>query len=249
QRTPPPHPRAAHTARPVPATHPAPPHDPRHRAAANPSLNGGSAPQIFTPSPRPPGHQRLNPRIPPQGSKRTLGTTGRTTSTSAHPAPGRHSATDQSKRLDPCPGGQGVAGSNRAIPTGPSRQRLVDAPGSSAASLHPPPPQGAKQLGHSSRATAASLPAAFAFAPACSAANGSAGAPLGASASSSRLTACSCWRWSSLTTGYRGSISIRVCTITAAAQIRANHLWSAGITYHGAQRVLVADSICENALW
>src|SRR5262249_33491961 len=106
-----------------------------------------------------------------------------------------------------------------------------------------------KQLGHSSRATAASLPAAFAFAPACSAANGSAGGPLGASASRSRLAACRCLRWSSPPPGDRGAVSVTVCTITAAAQIRANHLWSAGITYHGAQRVLVADSICENALW
>src|SRR5215470_16374114 len=122
-------------------------------------------------------------------------------------------------------------------------------PAGNSASLHPTPPQGDKQLGHSSGATAAYLPAAFAFAPASLAANGSAGTPLGASASSSRLTARSCWRRSSLTTGYLGSISIRVCTITAAAQIRANHLWSAGITYHGAQRVLVADSISENAFW
>lgn len=32
--------------------------------------------------------------------------------------PGRHSPTDQSKRLDPCPGGQRVAGLNPAVPTG-----------------------------------------------------------------------------------------------------------------------------------
>ena len=101
----------------------------------------------------------------------------------------------------------------------------------------------------SAAALASAAAAAFAFPPASLAANGSAGAPLGASASSSRLTACSCWRRSSLTTGYRGSISTRVCTITPAAQTRANHLWSAGITYHGAQRVLVADSISENAFW
>ena len=43
---------------------------------------------------------------------------GRTTCTSAHPVPGRHSPTDQSKRLTPLPGGQGVAGSNPAVPTG-----------------------------------------------------------------------------------------------------------------------------------
>jgi hypothetical protein len=40
-----------------------------------------------------------------------------------------------------------------------------------------------------------------------------------------------------------------VCASTAAAQMRANHLWSAGTTYHGACSVLVADSICENARW
>ncbi len=37
--------------------------------------------------------------------------------------------------------------------------------------------------------------------------------------------------------------------ITAPAQIRANHLRSAGMTYHGAQGVLVAESICEKACW
>ena len=42
-----------------------------------------------------------------------------------------------------------------------------------------------------------------------------------------------------LTIGYCGSISISVCAITAAAAIRANHLRSAGITYHGAHSVLV----------
>jgi hypothetical protein len=29
--------------------------------------------------------------------------------------------------------------------------------------------------------------------------------------------------------GYRGSISMSVCTITAAAQIRVTHLWSVGL--------------------
>src|SRR5215470_760668 len=38
--------------------------------------------------------------------------------TSVHPAPGHHSPTDQSKRLNPLPGGQRVAGSNPAVPTG-----------------------------------------------------------------------------------------------------------------------------------
>ena len=51
------------------------------------------------------------------------------------------------------------------------------------------------------------------------------------------------------TSGYCGSISISVCASTAATQIRANHLRSAGMTYHGAHCVLVADSICENAVW
>jgi hypothetical protein len=35
----------------------------------------------------------------------------------------------------------------------------------------------------------------------------------------------------------------------AAVQTRANHLRSAGMTYHGARRVLVADSISEKAFW
>ena len=35
----------------------------------------------------------------------------------------------------------------------------------------------------------------------------------------------------------------------AAVAIRAYHLWSAGITYHGAHSVLVAESIGEKAAW
>ena len=31
--------------------------------------------------------------------------------------------------------------------------------------------------------------------------------------------------------------------------MRANHLWSAGITYQGAHSVLVSESISENAFW
>jgi hypothetical protein len=50
-------------------------------------------------------------------------------------------------------------------------------------------------------------------------------------------------------TGNFGSIVISVSTRTAAAAMRANHLWSAGITYHGAHSVLVAESISENAFW
>ena len=37
--------------------------------------------------------------------------------------------------------------------------------------------------------------------------------------------------------------------LVAETQIRANHFRSAGITYQGAQSVLVADSISENAFW
>src|SRR5207302_8215425 len=51
------------------------------------------------------------------------------------------------------------------------------------------------------------------------------------------------------TVGYLGSISSRALAITAAATIRVNHLWSAGITYQGAHLVLVLLSICENADW
>jgi hypothetical protein len=42
---------------------------------------------------------------------------------------------------------------------------------------------------------------------------------------------------------------MRVCARTAETQIRANHFRSAGITYHGAHFVLVADSISEKAAW
>ena len=35
----------------------------------------------------------------------------------------------------------------------------------------------------------------------------------------------------------------------AEAQARANHLWSAGMTYQGAHSVLVLESISENAFW
>ena len=44
-------------------------------------------------------------------------------------------------------------------------------------------------------------------------------------------------------------MSMRAAAITAAVQTCANHLRSAGITYHGAHGVLVAVSICENAFW
>ena len=84
---------------------------------------------------------------------------------------------------------------------------------------------------------------------AASAANGSGAAPLGASASSSTLVSSSALRASAVTFGNRGSISISALAMTAAAQRRANHLWSAGITYQGAHSVLVAESISENAFW
>ena len=35
----------------------------------------------------------------------------------------------------------------------------------------------------------------------------------------------------------------------AEAAMRANHLWSAGITCHGAHSVLVCESISEYAIW
>ena len=56
-------------------------------------------------------------------------------------------------------------------------------------------------------------------------------------------------RCSSVTSGYRGSSSSSACTRMAPTQMRANHLWSAGITYHGAHSVLVWDSMSENARW
>ena len=54
---------------------------------------------------------------------------------------------------------------------------------------------------------------------------------------------------SGASTGYCGSIVIRVSMITAAAAMRANHLWSAGMTYQGAHSVLVLESISEKAFW
>src|SRR6516164_1531022 len=78
--------------------------------------------------------------------------------------------------------------------------------------------------------------------------NGSGAAPFGASASSIALVSASSFRLAAFTFGYRGSISIRVRASTAVTQARANHLWSAGITYHGAQSVDVFDSISENAV-
>ena len=51
------------------------------------------------------------------------------------------------------------------------------------------------------------------------------------------------------TLGNFGSILISALAMTADAQMRANHLWSAGITYQGAHSVLVAESISENAFW
>ena len=36
---------------------------------------------------------------------------------------------------------------------------------------------------------------------------------------------------------------------TAPTQMRANHLWSAGITCHGAHSVLVCESTSEKAFW
>ena len=44
-------------------------------------------------------------------------------------------------------------------------------------------------------------------------------------------------------------MSISAWASTAPAQMRANHLRSAGMTYHGACSVLVADSIREKASW
>ena len=41
----------------------------------------------------------------------------------------------------------------------------------------------------------------------------------------------------------------QVCAMIAPTEIRANHLRSAGITYHGAHSVLVCESISENAFW
>ena len=37
--------------------------------------------------------------------------------------------------------------------------------------------------------------------------------------------------------------------MTRAAAIRANHLWSAGITCHGAALVLLSVSTASNARW
>src|SRR6185437_10497408 len=82
-----------------------------------------------------------------------------------------------------------------------------------------------------------------------SASNGSAAAPFGASASSRSRACASDRRTALLTFGYCGSSSISVVTITAEAQIRANHLRSAGITCQGAQDVLVWLSISEKACW
>src|SRR4029450_5032598 len=61
----------------------------------------------------------------------------------------------------------------------------------------------------------------------------------GASDSSCPFAALRSRSASSLRVGYCGSMSISVCAITAAAAMRANHLRSAGITYQGANAVLV----------
>jgi hypothetical protein len=63
------------------------------------------------------------------------------------------------------------------------------------------------------------------------------------------LDRSSCSRCSAVTCGYCGPMPARVCTSTAAAHSRANHLRSAGMTYQGAERVLVAESISENTSW
>ena len=78
---------------------------------------------------------------------------------------------------------------------------------------------------------------------------GSGAAPAGACASRVVLTFRRSRRAASSTVGYRGSISISVWAITAAAAMRANHLRSAGMTYQGAHSVLVWESISENARW
>ena len=44
-------------------------------------------------------------------------------------------------------------------------------------------------------------------------------------------------------------MSISACAMTAAAATRANHLRSAGMTYHGAHSVLVCVNISEKASW
>ncbi len=49
--------------------------------------------------------------------------------------------------------------------------------------------------------------------------------------------------------GYCGSISTSVWARIADTQMRANHLWSAGMTYQGAHSVLVLESISEKAVW
>src|SRR5262249_41337028 len=71
-----------------------------------------------------------------------LGTTrnapGRTPSASAHSARDRHSPADRSKRLDPCPGGQGVAGSNPAVPAGSLTFSNIFLPSPEPANSHLP---------------------------------------------------------------------------------------------------------------
>ena len=59
-----------------------------------------------------------------------------------------------------------------------------------------------------------------------------------------RRLPCSASRWWGC-----GSMSPSACARTAVTAIRANHLWSAGITHHGAQLVLVSPSIAANARW
>src|SRR5262249_16602296 len=71
----------------------------------------------------------------------------------------------------------------------------------------------------------------------------------GVSASSIPFEPTSSCFASSLTVGNCGSILSSVSTSTADTATRMNHLWSAGITYHGACSVLVADSMSENAAW
>src|SRR5205807_553978 len=52
-------------------------------------------------------------------------------------------------------------------------------------------------------------------------------------------SACCC----AVTEGYFGSRSRKVWTTMLATARRVNHLWSAGMTYHGARSVLVCASM------